>query len=225
MQQQPDRDAIVDEAVGQTHASAPPYAEKEQTELSQEEMARRLAAPPGPQASTPEKTAASIGERVGDAYSDPEQLGQTARLVGRRNSGLSRGLSLGQEPGEGIARFATAVGSFALGYLAAVLFHGRINAHFDARPEPFQITKPPQGDRHPRGFVQSTVLKTITEHPQGMTTEEIIRELAPEGIGRQSVADALDALIRAEKIHSEGAAGRYIPAAPEIPTAPDQPSS
>lgn len=225
MQQQPDRDAIVDEAIGQTHASAPPFAEKGQTELSQEEMARRLAAPPGPQASTPEKTAASIGERVGDAYSDPDQLGQTARLARRHNSGLmNRVFSLGQEP-EGIARFATAVGSFALGYLAAVLFHGRINAYLDAGPEPFQITKPPQGERHPRGFVQSTVLKTIAEHPQGMTTDEIIRELAPQGISQRSIADALRALVRAEKIHSEDAAGRYIPAAPEVPTAPDRPSS
>ena len=116
------------------------------------------------------------------------------------------------------------VGGFALGYLTAVLLHGRINAYVDTTAGPFQITKPPQGGHHPRGFVQSTVLKTITEHPQGMTTAEIIKELGPQGIGQESIANALDVLVQANKISSPGREGKYLPAASEVPTAPDQPS-
>ena len=117
------------------------------------------------------------------------------------------------------------VASFALGYLAAVLFHGRINAQFGTTSGPFQITKPPQGEKHPRGFVESAVLKTVTEHPQGMTTAEITAQLGPQGIGRQSIASALGALVRAEKVSSQRKGGKYLPAAAEVPTAPDQPSS
>jgi hypothetical protein len=101
----------------------------------------------------------------------------------------------------------------------------RIDAYFGTRPGPTQITKPPQGDRHPRGFVQSTVLKTITEHPQGMTAAEIIKELGPQGIGPQSITNALGALVQVKKITSQGRGGKYLPAAAEVPTAPDQPSS
>ena len=110
-------------------------------------------------------------------------------------------------------RFLTVVGGFALGYLTAVLLHGRINAYFDTRPGPFQITKPPQGEQHPQGFVQATVLKTITEHPQGMTTAEIITELGPQGIGQESIANALDVLVQAKKISFPGTGqGRQVPA-------------
>src|SRR5207249_1716455 len=97
-------------------------------------------------------------------------------------------------------RLLTMVASFALGYLAAVWFHGRINAQFGTTSGRFQITKPPQGEKHPRGFVESAVLKTVTEHPQGMTTAEIAAQLGPQGIGRQSIASALGALVRAEKV-------------------------
>jgi hypothetical protein len=78
-------------------------------------------------------------------------------------------------------------------------------------------------DKHPRGFVQTTVLKAISEHPQGMTLAEITEALAREGIGQQSIATALSSLIRAKKISSEG--GKYRSATDEVPTAPDQPSS
>ena len=101
----------------------------------------------------------------------------------------------------------------------------RIGAYFGSTAAPSQITRPPQGNRHPRGFVQSTVLRTITEHPQGITTAEIIKELGPQGIGQQSIANALSALIQAKKISSQGRGGKYLSAAPEVPTAPDQPSS
>jgi hypothetical protein len=209
MNRQSDRDRIAEEAVGQRHGSAPPYAEGK-AGMSQEEAARQLAPSSGAQASTPEKTAESVGERVGDAYSDPHKVEQhpksntgrlTARGTGSYDNGESnRFLSAGRKVTEGLShplfeeRFLTVVGGFALGYLTAVLLHGRVNAYFDTTPGPFQITKPPQGRQHPRGFVQSTVLKTITEHPQGMTTAEIIAELGPQGIGQESIANALEAL-------------------------------
>jgi hypothetical protein len=239
MNRQSDRDRIAEEAVGQRHGSAPPYAEGK-AGVSQEEAARQLAPSSGAQASTPEKTAESVGERVGDAYSDPQRVEQhpksntgrlTATGAGSHNNGESnRFLSVGRKVTENLShplfeeRFLTVVGGFALGYLTAVLLHGRINAYFDTRPGPFQITKPPQGEQHPRGFVQSTVLKTITEHPQGMTTAEIITELRPQGIGQESIANALDVLVQAKKISSPGREGKYLPAASEVPTAPDQPS-
>jgi len=234
-----DRDRIAEEAVGQRHGNAPPYAEGK-AGMSQEEAARQLAPSSGAQASAPEKTAESVGERVGDAYSDPQRIEQhpksntgrlTATGAGSHNNGESnRFLSVGRKVTENLSRplfkerFLTVVGGFALGYLTAVLLHGRINAYFDTRPGPFQITKPPQGEQHPRGFVQSTVLKTITEHPQGMTTAEIITELGPQGIGQESIANALDVLVQAKKFSSPGREGKYLPAASEVPTAPDQPS-
>ena len=57
------------------------------------------------------------------------------------------------------------------------------------------------------------MLKTVTEHPQGVTTAEITAQLGPQGIGRQSIASA------------QRKGGKYLPAAAEVPTAPDQPSS
>ena len=102
----------------------------------------------------------------------------------------------------------------------------RISAYFGMEKQPSQITRPPRtGERHPRGFVQSTVLKTITEHPQGMTTAELVKELGPQKIGQQSIANALSALVATQKITSEGRGGKYRPASPEVPTAPDQPSA
>lgn len=100
----------------------------------------------------------------------------------------------------------------------------RINAYFGATIPPSQITRPPQGERHPRGFVQSTVFKTITEHPQGMTSAEITKELSAQGINQQSIAAALGALVQAQKITLQGRGGKYLPASAEVPTAPDQPS-
>jgi hypothetical protein len=228
MQRQADRDKIAEEAVGQRHESAPPYAAKNE-EVSQEEAARHLAGSAGAQATTPEKTAESVGERVGNAYSDPKSVapqkvgGQTAaRRESEKSVGVNRFLSAQTDVG----RFATVVASFALGYLTAILFHGRINAQFGATRGPFQIGKPPrEEDKHPRGFVQSTVLKTITEHPQGMTTAEIIAELRAQGIGQQSITSALCALIQADKVSLQREGGKYFSATATVPTAPDQPSS
>lgn len=236
MDRHPDRDAIAEEAVGQRHESAPPYAAKN-PEKSQEEAATQLAASTGAKASTPEKTAESVGERAGDAYSDPHSpprnsRGKLGEFVSRQDESRNgRVLSTGRHAAGSVlhqfydGRFATVVASFALGYAAAVWLHHRIDARSENVRGPFQIAKPPQADRHPRGFVQVTVLKTITEHPQGMTTAEIITELAAQGIGRQSIATALGILVQAKKITSEGSGAKYFPAAAEVPTAPDQPSS
>jgi len=241
MKNHPDRDTIAEEAVGQRHDSAPPDAVKEKEDFSQEEAVRRFAISSGSQASIPAKTAEAVGERVGDAYSDAGSVAQTrkrnlglqtatpagSQAVGAANPVLAAGRQVTQVVSHqfGEQPFMMGVACFALGYLTAVLLHGRINSYFGTTPGPFQITKPPQGDGHPRGFVQSTVLKTITEHPQGMTTAEIIEELGPQGIGQQSIANALGALVQAKKVSSQGGGGKYISAAAEVPTAPDQPSS
>jgi hypothetical protein len=58
-----------------------------------------------------------------------------------------------------------------------------------------------------------------------MTTAEIITELGSQGIGQDSIAHAVGALVQAKKINPQDRLGKYLPAAPEVPTAPDQPSS
>ena len=85
---------------------------------------------------------------------------------------------------------------------------------------------PRRGDRHPRGFVQQTVLKTITDHPQGLARAEIINLVAAEGIGEQSISNSLSALVEARKVLlPQKRGGKYLSAATEVPTAPDQPSA
>jgi hypothetical protein len=120
-----DPDAIAEEAVGQRHGDPPPYAVKEQQDVSQEEMARRLAQPAGPRASIPEKSAEAVGERVGDAYADPGSAaarnlpGKLAHLAGpHERSGAVRQV-LDEQP------FLMVAASFALGYMAALMLHGR----------------------------------------------------------------------------------------------------
>ena len=52
----------------------------------------------------------------------------------------------------------------------------RITRYFTDEPQPSFRLSPAslrRGDRHPRGFVQQTVLKTITEHPQGLSRGDI----------------------------------------------------
>jgi hypothetical protein len=106
-----------------------------------------------------------------------------------------------------------------------------VNRYFGGTPVPSRrLPLQPRpsiqpGERHPRGFVQETVLKSITEHPSGMTTGEIIAMLKPQGIGQQSIANALGALTASKKIISEGRGGKYQPATDELPTAPAEPSS
>jgi hypothetical protein len=106
-----------------------------------------------------------------------------------------------------------------------------IDAYFNAMTpssrsqQPTRSSRSSTAERHPRGFVQQTVLKTITEHPQGMTTGELIAALKSQNIGQQSISNALGALVEQNKITSEGRGGKYRPATTEVPTAPDQPSS
>ena len=234
IQGQPDRDRIADEAVGQKDENAPPYA-RSAASVSGEDSSRQFAASSGGASSIPEKTAESVGERVGNAYSDAESeqrysplnVGQQIAARGEANKGVGTSGFLsasGKAANPDQERFLTVVASFALGYLAAVLFHDRITARFDTTSGPFQITKPPV-DKHPLGFVQATVFKTLSEHPQGMTSAEITTALGPEGIGQQSIANALSALIQARKISSEGGGGKYRAATDEVPTSPDLPSS
>ena len=120
-----DSDAIAEEAVGQRHGEPPPYAVKKQPDMSQEEMTRRLSQPAGPRASIPEKTAEAVGERVGDAYADPGSAagryrpGKIARIAGpHERSGAVRQM-LDEQP------FLMVVASFALGYMTALMLHGR----------------------------------------------------------------------------------------------------
>jgi hypothetical protein len=62
-------------------------------------------------------------------------------------------------------------------------------AAFEERPQTRQRSDrtAQSGEQHPRGFVQQTVLKTITEHPQGLTTAELIALLKPLNVGQQSI--------------------------------------
>jgi hypothetical protein len=58
------------------------------------------------------------------------------------------------------------------------------------------------------------VLKTITEHPQGMTSAEITDELGRQGIGQQSIEHALGVLVRAKKSACRAAQPNTIPPQP-----------
>jgi hypothetical protein len=137
-----DPDAIAEEAVGQRHGDPPPYAVKEKPDVSQEEIARQLSKSAGPRASIPEKTAEAVGERVGDAYADPgsaaarNRPGIIARPAGQPGRSSGNGAA---DPVLGAVRQATRVvsrqldeqpflmvaASFALGYMTALMLHGR----------------------------------------------------------------------------------------------------
>jgi hypothetical protein len=139
MQEKPDRDAIVDEALGQTHGTASLGSMTEKERISPEEAARRNATPPGPQASMSEKTAAAVGERVGDAYADPGSVRppqwNTARSAaikpGTQSHPADRVRSAGQQVAQSVSeqfseqRFVTLVAAFGLGFIAATVLRGR----------------------------------------------------------------------------------------------------
>src|SRR5215831_1030282 len=78
--------------------------------------------------------------------------------------------------------------------------------------------------RHPRGFVQSTVLKIIGEHPQGIAIA-IIKELDRQDIDQHAIAAALVAVLRGKQLSLRECGGKYIPTAAEVPAGPDQPRS
>jgi hypothetical protein len=138
MENQTDRDRIVDEAVGQTHATPPPKSVTESEHLSPEEAARRNATAPGPQASMPEKTAASIGERAGDAYADPgsgqrqqgkasQPFATTSGWNAMANCARSAGRELAQNVSDQFSdkRYIGLIAAFGLGFIAATMLRGR----------------------------------------------------------------------------------------------------
>ena len=55
-----------------------------------------------------------------------------------------------------------------------------------------------------------------------MTTAEIVEELGRQGIGQQSIENALGVLAQ-KKVSVQSSAAKYRSAAAEVPTAPDQP--
>jgi hypothetical protein len=131
--------------------------------VSGEDSSPQFAASSGVASSIPEKTAESLGERVGDAYSDAESRpGHSPPKVGQQiaaRGGASRGvatnrfLSVSAEAANpDQERFLTVVASFALGYLAAVLFHDRINARFNTTSGPFQNHEAASGQTSARAF-------------------------------------------------------------------------
>jgi hypothetical protein len=73
-------------------------------------------------------------------------------------------------------------------------------------------------------YVELTELKTITEHAQGITAADIVKELGREGIDQQSIDHALAGLVQANKVTLQDSGAKCLPAAAEVPTAPDQPS-
>jgi ElaB/YqjD/DUF883 family membrane-anchored ribosome-binding protein len=116
MKDQPDLDRIAEESLGQRHASPPPEAVREKERMSPEETVQRLAKSAGAQASTSEKTAESMGERVGDAYSDGTKLASDKTSV-RHAAQSSHWFD--EQP------FLTVLAAFGLGYIAGVLTHRR----------------------------------------------------------------------------------------------------
>ncbi|HEY3909192.1 MAG TPA: hypothetical protein VGM07_04805 [Stellaceae bacterium] len=88
----------------------------------------------------PEKTAASLGERVADAYADPGSGRQTrqsyigrpaAKKSGAQHSVADRVVSAGQQAAQSISdrvsdqQFAPLLAAFGLGFIAAVVLQGR----------------------------------------------------------------------------------------------------
>ncbi|MBV8738129.1 MAG: hypothetical protein JO007_12890 [Alphaproteobacteria bacterium] len=129
--QQPDK--IAAEAVGERLGSDPPDAVRH-PEISQEEVARKLAPAPAPQASVAEKSAESMGERVGDAYANTgsDRVQRSGRDVQPQASGtMDRALDLGRDAAQSISRqfqeqpVIMALMGTALGYLAGALIHSR----------------------------------------------------------------------------------------------------
>jgi hypothetical protein len=100
--------------------------------MSPEDAARQNAPAPDTQASMSEKTAASIGERVGNAYSDAgsDQRGITrpaATSSGSLQSTADLALAAGQHMGQGVTeqfsdqRVVSLIAAFGLGFITAVL--------------------------------------------------------------------------------------------------------
>jgi hypothetical protein len=139
MEDQQDRDTIADEAVGQRHGTPPDFV-KEREAISPEEAIRRNATPPGPLASMSEKTAAALGERVGDAYANTghtqlkRQEGSNRSVATKsrpQNGVIDHGPSAGQALAQGLSNqvsgqpLASLVAAFGLGFIVATVVRAR----------------------------------------------------------------------------------------------------
>jgi hypothetical protein len=79
----------------------------------------------------------------------------------------------------------------------------------------------------------------MLRRPEGATVDEVASAMGwqrydnsrdhsgaqPARYRRESIANALGALVQAGKVSSQREGDKYFPAAAEVPTAPDQPSS
>jgi hypothetical protein len=118
----PDPDRIAEEAVGEALESRRPDAGKEE--------ARAVPTSAGPQANVADKTAESVGERVGNAYAHAtsDEARERSRNVvqqGAMQAGPRRSGAASDRMTAGGQQVVTAVAAFALGYVTAFLFHGR----------------------------------------------------------------------------------------------------
>jgi hypothetical protein len=128
MDTKPDRGTIAEEAVGQWLGSAPPDAVREKVEMSPDEAAQRLAKSSGAQASTPEKTAESVGERDSSAYSDASSPMKRQWGNGGRRATLQTASSANRVASSDqfdLQPLITVAAGFALGYMTAVWMHAR----------------------------------------------------------------------------------------------------
>ena len=113
-----DLDAIAEEAIGQRHGDPPPYAVKETPDMSQEEVARRLSKRRSLRRAFRRGAGQkSVGEQVGDAYADPGS--PAARNLPGKMARPTLPHQLYEQP------FMMVVAGFALGYMTALLLHGR----------------------------------------------------------------------------------------------------
>lgn len=118
--------AIADEAVGQARERPETGTAKEN--VSPQEALSRNAPAPGPQAPISEKSAAAVGERSGEAYSDPREF-RAPR--GADSANRDGGTPFASQPSGGLLdqitgeRLAMMAAAFAAGYVAALAFHRR----------------------------------------------------------------------------------------------------
>jgi len=97
---------------------------------------------------------------------------------------------------------------------------GKINRYFsDEALQPFNLAPPkPPGDRRERGAVQEQVKTVIYQHPEGISSGDLTREL--KDISAQSIQNALTALRKNNQIVKDGARGGKFRAITLEPTPP-----
>ena len=141
MKSKPDPSEIAADAIGERLGSEPPEEVRERGQLSMEDAAWRFAKSSGTGANIPEKTAESVGERIGTAYADPANVtagswrAGTTRGTGTQFRSERRGMAQPAGAASQMAEFVshrldeqpilTVMASFILGYMAALLLHGR----------------------------------------------------------------------------------------------------